>query len=495
MILSIFKSSLKVSSISFLTQVLSIVNVIQIISLFGTSLNVDLYYLVLSISLYFSNILGQLFKNILIPQLFAIEDNEERNFFIKFLHTLIILFVTGLIIISFLFFPVSGSILGSNSIILIYSAVLVSVNLLISFYNAILFFKSNYTYGEYINLFRIILQIFIILLLNKNFNSQVLILSLLIPLILSLILLFGKTKIGYIYNLNYEKSNQIKLFLRNSIKTFLVLALVSSQNVVSNVFNFNIGDGLNSIYNYSQKISVIPSIIFNGSFLTILLVKLSSNKSNQSQFNFELLSKLLYLISVIFSFFVGIVFLNTEYFFEYFLLNKFNSDFSSYFTDYVNILLLASFFQIMYSIILRDYFSKNKVNRSLYISIIGFILYFFFLLFFNFVGLRNYSVPFANVFSVLILFLIVSFDMGYFELKISNGNLFFNILLICLTTFLSLTLTNYFTNFISLSSEYLTLILILTKSILYLAIFILISFLLKLKYLYILNNYFIYIKK
>jgi len=414
-----FKTSIQLTILNVLNQLLLVLNILQISRFYGVTKITDRYFLASSTILFVVNIFSSQIKNLLLPKLLLLRSSYQK-YVINYLARLflvigvIVLFISLASTLFFSFYPLEAFIIS----------LAMTFNILFLFLSMVLNVQSRIVSVEFVNFIRILSQLAIIQVFVIFKRQDLIMWSLLIPTMLSCVILSTKVSL----NLSGRRP---ELFNRSLLKTssflFLVLLITNSQVLIINFAMANFGTGSVSLFNFANKVATIPTVLFGTSFYTLILVKFSGNRSRDSSYDSLSFKGILFDIYAVLFIGVGLVYLNLDLVSKVVVPSLSDTDLLL-FNQHSRILLVSSSYLILYSIMLRSFYSRGEIRKPIYLSLYGFVVFLVFIFFGRDLNNSVYSVSFAVLLSGFFLFT-ASYILLY---GFKFGQVLFFLILYCL---------------------------------------------------------------
>jgi peptidoglycan biosynthesis protein MviN/MurJ (putative lipid II flippase) len=461
---SFLKSTVILSVIGILFQLVGVFFMIEVARLFGANPEVDAYYYVLGF--YFFVIL--VFQNVLKITLMPILIDERLNnkesilafnnvllsytFLFITVITLIIVFISQTSLLSYLI-PQDSSIELYRQLFLFGSPILL-LNIIYSILSLIYNSTQKFGFLEFILNLRIVFAYIILLIFYQKFGTFTLIIGNLIgQFMVVVVALFYLQKIKLI-NFKFDfKYNQVLINISKlSLLSLFAGVFNAAQPIISNYFlgNFSPGGSITILSNL-QKVASIPGILFTSSFMTVFLSYISRLEVES---NFEKIrdgvTRSLSVISTVILPVILIMFITKdEVMFILFKNTKLTAVNLEKMSFGLVILLMSFYFLQIYSLLFRILVARKLLREILFFNFISFIVHFF--LIFLFVNVLNLDVIgtvcamcLSNLFIAVFSFAYLYIKFKVFNLSYISKNYFKTTLSLLITFFLAKALYNQF---------------------------------------------------
>lgn len=467
----ILKQSSALTIIGVIFQIFGLLFMLLVAKKFGANAQIDGYYYIIAFHFFIITIIQNVFKIVLLPILITERtiNPDQINLLFNNLFFLISSFAVILSIILIVlassgmlqfFFPKSLDYDYYKDLFILSSPLIllnVSSSILINIYNSF----QKFWILELINnsKFLINLVFFYFFFDLLHINSLVLG-NILGQLFILGFFIFYLSKTGIVsFKFNLKIHDSLGKITRLSFIPFLSTIIVAFQPLIINFFllNTNISGSI-SLFNYSQKIASIPTVIFSAGMLTVFVSHISLLEANGNGEGIKNTTSKS--VSFLFSFLLPII--AFIYWARYELISfLFKSDvFSKHqltnISNTTTLLLVSLVFLQIHSLISRIFIAKQNTKLLFILSVIGSLLQILLIyVFVKKIHLIEYGIPVSIVitnFVILLLSIIYSIlKYDLLNIKYILRNLLLSTLISISSVFLLSHIDVYIYNFINVS--------------------------------------------
>ena len=447
---------------------------IQVAKKFGADSSIDAYYYVIAFHFFLISIIQNVFKIVLLPILIFEKEKNPSGINLLYNNLLVIGLLISLVmtcmLIIFINLDISQDLFPKNLEInfyknLIYlSAPIVFLNVLssvvISIYNS----YQKFWVLEVVFNSRIMVSFIIFYFFSDNINVLSLVLgNVLGQLIVLLVGLYYIIK-KKIVRLNFELKlhSSVRSISKLSFFPLLSTILVAFQPLISNYFLVQTNViGNVSLFNYSQKIASIPTLIFSTGMLTVFVSHVAKLEVQKHFLEIKntITKAISFLISLLIPTICFLYLIRIKIIKLIFNETNFSDSQILIISNPLIILLISYLFLQIHSLVSRIFIVKQNTGFLFLISLVAFLIQiiavFVFIKEFHY---SIYGVPFALI-STNLFVSIISFSAAYFKYNsIDIRYVLINLLKSIVTSLIVFYLCSKFNNYTIIDNDYFSII-------------------------------------